>query len=463
MDEQRLEVALSGVHRPEVCWSMDDLETGVAASVSEASSKVAAAGLLSGALARTATGEEGMKMAKGLRGAEVMTTLRRSVTEQMDRHLPRHAYLCSLPMFAVRYIGIEGPIGNVLCRSIFTTSSTRALLFAVDTLSGLFFVTFFFSVTGGAQAKRQQALDCALNNLWEVIGRLIAIAVASCVIGGIPGAFFASLQTRGPKVCNSPEERRRQLKVWRCQDVTLWVFGLAYMAFSINFIVLFFANVDTGNVMEWVISAGIGLLQDHLLLPLSTVVLHSLLTMLLVAVVARGHGVKKHELVRKYRLEGKTEKEDGAAPAPARGSGGGDDLQQEKAAEDEDVKLGLDEQVSWMTTTAMEAASDACSSDACSTDSSSHSPSLVFSASHSPLRAVGKGSRRLAEEWESGDTERGEAPQEEYAEVAPWTPPFQHPPPGLRLAPIAVIPGTVDEATPWCRPRVEAWTECGEP
>lgn len=508
MDEQRLAMALTGVHRPEVCWSWstEDPETGVAASASETSSKVAATGLLSGALAKTGSVEEGggraskslsgaenrrgsmifsdgggrasffsdglfSEASKSLRGPEMMCTLRSSVTEQMDRHLPRHAYLCSLPMFAVRYIGIEGPIGNVLSRSIFTTSSSRALLLAVDTLSGLFFVTMFFTVTGGAQAKKQEALDCELKNFWEVIGRLIAIAVASCIIGGIPGAFFASLQTRGPKVCNSPEERRRQLKVWRCQDVTLWVCGLAYMAFAINFIVLFFANVDTGNVMEWVISAGIGLLQDHLLLPLSTVILHSLLTMLLVAIVARGQGVKKHELVRKYRLEkpgpgpkdgneeDKKEKEDGAAPAPARGSGGGD-LQQEMGAEDEEMGVE-DEKVA----RAMQAALDVCSSDACSTTSSSHTTDVVFSASQSPLRGVGIGTRGLAEEWESDDTERGEAPQEQYAEVAPWTPPFQHPPPGLRLAPINVIPGAVDsnEASPWCRPRVEAWTGCGEP
>jgi hypothetical protein len=206
-------------------------------------------------------------------------------------------------MFAIRYIAIEGPLGNVLCRSIFTTSFTRALLFSVDTLSGLLFVTLFFTVTGGAQAKRQEGLDCELRNIWEVIGRLLAIAIASCAIGGIPGAFFASLQTRGPKVCNSPEARRRQLRVWRCQDITIWVAGLAYMAFAINFIVLFFANVDTGNVREWLLSAGIGLVQDHLILPLSVVVLHSLLTMLLVSVVARGHGVKKQELVQRYRME----------------------------------------------------------------------------------------------------------------------------------------------------------------
>lgn len=300
MDEQRLEKAITGARDPESCWTC---EASLALSAAGTASRGVMSRALSVEASRSLALTNSLTATKSLKGPGMLHSMRSSVTEQMDDHLPRYAHLCSLPMLAVRYIAMEGPLGSVLSRSIFTTSATRALLFAVDTLSALVFVTMFFSVTGGVQARRQEAMDCELKSTWEMVGRLIAIAVASVAIGGIPGAVFSSLQTRGPKVCNSLEERRRQIRAWRCQDITLWGLALGYIAFSINFIVLFFANVDVGNVIEWMTTAGISLLQDHLLLPLSVVVLHSSLTMLLIAIVARSHGVKKRDLVQKYRVE----------------------------------------------------------------------------------------------------------------------------------------------------------------
>jgi hypothetical protein len=214
--------------------------------------------------------------------------------------LRSHANLCAVPIFMVRYVLIEGPLGCGCCRSIFTSSSIRALLFTVEQLGGIFAVTLFFSATGGAQAKRQARMDCESANLAETLGRLIAIATASVFIGGIPGSIFGSLQTRGPKVCNTPEERERQLKIWRNQDRLIWVLGLLYCLFCVNLVVLFYANVSTDNIMEWIITTLMALAQDHVVMPLLLVLFSSGLTMLFVAIVAKCKGLKRFELVKQY-------------------------------------------------------------------------------------------------------------------------------------------------------------------
>jgi len=78
--------------------------------------------------------------------------------------------------------------------------------------------------------------------------------------------------------------------------------GIAYCLFAINFICLFFANVAEGDQADWMISAGISLAQDFVIIPAVVGFVVTLLAMVFLACVACAYGVKKEHLTKTGRI-----------------------------------------------------------------------------------------------------------------------------------------------------------------
>jgi hypothetical protein len=137
------------------------------------------------------------------------------------------------------------------------------------------------------------------------IGRLLAIGLVSAVIAGVPVALIKSLHSRKfvYVAYEGSPDWRRQLRKWRRADTAIWVFGLGYCAFTVNFIVLFFANVAAKDQEDWMISASISLNQEFVIVPVAVGFIVSLMAMGFLAVAACRSGLRKSDFTQDGSLD----------------------------------------------------------------------------------------------------------------------------------------------------------------
>merc|ERR1712083_475732 len=170
-------------------------------------------------------------------------------------------------------------------------------------------MTMFFSVTGGSLSKKSpkscsarcEDMDSADSTtcLWKHFGHLIAatsvgIVTARCmmaVLGSLHRRSFTRVNYKG-----SPDWHRKMRK-WRCADAALWILGIAWCAFAVNFICLFFANVAQRDQNSWMISAGLGFLEVAVL-PLIVASALCLAAVSLLQCLARRYGVRKADITQ---------------------------------------------------------------------------------------------------------------------------------------------------------------------
>jgi hypothetical protein len=167
--------------------------------------------------------------------------------------------------------------------------------------------TVFCSATGGALSKKSNKecdVDCDDGGLGECAvmhaGRLLAIALVSSVVAGIPIAILSSLHSREfvRVAYEGSLDWQHQLRRWRRADLAVWVLGLAYCAFAVNYICLFFANVAAGDQSDWMTSAKIGLVEDFIIIPAAVGFAITVVAMVLLACVACRHGVQKEHITK---------------------------------------------------------------------------------------------------------------------------------------------------------------------
>jgi len=181
----------------------------------------------------------------------------------------------------------HGAIGSAMVFSIYSPSSVRALLLVCDVLGASAVATFFMSVDGPTD-KDEVRDECNQKmDFGEVVGRLVAIGLASGFVAAFPLAVLSRLHTR--KFLRVDFENslawRRQLQIWKFEDVLLWIFGLGYAGFCVFYIVLFFANVAPKNHGAWIITAGTAFANDLLFAPLAMVLSPPLFAMLLISFI----------------------------------------------------------------------------------------------------------------------------------------------------------------------------------
>lgn len=241
---------------------------------------------------------------------EKLAELREQLQQKHEQGTSHHGSWRSCPKLIATAFFLHGPVGSVFSRSIIFSRAMRALLFNCEVLGTLMLATLFFSASGGALSKRapkQCGASCADEEhcTWVQVGRLIAIGVASAVLAGIPIAMLSSLHSRNIKHvrCEGCREWRRQLNAWRIQDALIWIIGVAYCLFAVNYVVLFFANVAAADQTDWFVSAGVGFLEDLIIAPIIMAVTVPLLAFMLLAALSCRHKVRKHELVMPGKID----------------------------------------------------------------------------------------------------------------------------------------------------------------
>jgi hypothetical protein len=241
---------------------------------------------------------------------EKLAELREQLQQKHEQGTSHHGSWRSCPKLIATAFFLHGPVGSVFSRSIIFSRAMRALLFNCEVLGTLMLATLFFSASGGALSKRapkQCGASCADEEhcTWVQVGRLIAIGVASAVLAGIPIAMLSSLHSRNIKHvrCEGCREWRRQLNAWRIQDALIWIIGVAYCLFAVNYVVLFFANVAAADQTDWFVSAGVGFLEDLIIAPIIMAVTVPLLAFMLLTALSCRHKVRKHELVMPGKID----------------------------------------------------------------------------------------------------------------------------------------------------------------
>merc|ERR1719284_1874089 len=108
----------------------------------------------------------------------------------------------------------------------------------------MFAVAFFFQASGEALDKDVDP-KCIPDDMWEALGRTIAVGLVSSVLSTTPPALLGLLHTRDFQVYREEDspERLSQLRYWRCMDVLLLVLTALSIIWSIFFSCLFLANV----------------------------------------------------------------------------------------------------------------------------------------------------------------------------------------------------------------------------
>jgi hypothetical protein len=234
---------------------------------------------------------------------EYLARRQQSLQEHGDMHFDRLPSWCSLPKMVGRSFWSRGPIGTVVAESIFTTSSMRALFLLCRVLGSLSMVTVFFSAMGGAASKRNKPVCEQEQDFWGKVGRVLAIATASMIISGLPLSLLATLHSRSLKKFpfEGCPEWQRQLRAWRCQDRIIWVIGLAYCGFAINFLMLFFANVADEDQADWITSAAICILEDFIVIPLLLAFLYPFFALLFLCVLKTKRKTTRKDLLAGIR------------------------------------------------------------------------------------------------------------------------------------------------------------------
>jgi hypothetical protein len=95
----------------------------------------------------------------------------------------------------------------------------------------------------------------------------------------------------------------RQLRVWRQRDRAIYVVSFVYVVFAANYIFLFFANVSPADHINWLLSAGICVLQDFVVLPVAVGLVIVAVTQTMVLVTSCRHRVGRRDLLTRGSVE----------------------------------------------------------------------------------------------------------------------------------------------------------------
>ena len=120
------------------------------------------------------------------------------------------------------------------------------------------------------RSKDNDVDECEPQTGWEHTGRLIAVGLISAVIGGLPISMLSSLHSREFLYMDFEGSRKwkRQVRRWHYKDAAIWFIAVAYILFTVQFILLFFANVNSPTQMDWITSSAVSFVETSILIPL---------------------------------------------------------------------------------------------------------------------------------------------------------------------------------------------------
>jgi hypothetical protein len=234
----------------------------------------------------------------------VLSKMSVDVKRHIDEEVAEHRTWRTFPSMAWRDFANSAPLSQIFLRSIFITSSKRALIFISHILGACTMCTAFLSVSSFTHGRSVRPdAQCEPMGFWEVIGSMVTITLGAAFVASLPATLLQSLHrrcfTHVPYI--GCPEWNRQLRTWRIQDVIFWIVGLAYVALCVLFNVIFFANVSPADLEAWLADIALEFLEIVLLIPLTVSVARLFFLMLFLAILARRQGINKEELVNRVQ------------------------------------------------------------------------------------------------------------------------------------------------------------------
>lgn len=231
--------------------------------------------------------------------------LHQQVLDEIDRYWGDARHCKTIPSTMMRVFLASHPVASAFFKCKQFPRSFRILLLSCNTLGSFTLAAMFFDGTGMAQNKRvqSQCSDSEEMATLEYLGRILAITFASAIFASIPVSFMSSLHSRSFKKVEyeGSSAWHHQLRVWRVQDRLLWCFAGLYNALCTSYIVLFLANVDTGEIPNWGRSVILQVLQENVIVPLAISVVVPLSTPLLLFCLSRLLRKSRKHILRDQR------------------------------------------------------------------------------------------------------------------------------------------------------------------
>lgn len=246
---------------------------------------------------------------------EVWGSLHEEVCKNLQVQIENHNNIRTLPCAFMQLFLAHTPFGSIWVLDIFMSCKLRAFLFACELCGSFLLCALFFQASGGLRKVKSDGRTTTLAPDGEVdecaakqqavyiMGRLIAIALGSVIIAGLPVSFLNSLHTRSFKrfECEGSPQWMQQLRAWRYQDYMIWILGSLYLAFSIFFITLFLANVSEEDQRAFATGGLLTLFQDFVVLPAAIGFLAPALSTLLIEITRCLGNTSRSSLLRDVR------------------------------------------------------------------------------------------------------------------------------------------------------------------
>lgn len=240
-----------------------------------------------------------------VRRLQAWKDLHEEVIKQIDRHWEVTSSWCGMVGAAVRIFLMSNPLISAFFRCHFQTRAQRVMLFNCELLGALMLTCVFTEASGGAASKNNENKECESDGVGEQIGALIAFAMVSLLIAGIPVLLISSLQSRSLQKFDYPDcpGWQRQLASWRAQDKLFWCTSLLYATFCALFVAIFLANVSLADHGPFGLSTSIQLVEDTILIPLGMASFVPAITSLAVSIAWYARGGDRSEMLQECRLE----------------------------------------------------------------------------------------------------------------------------------------------------------------
>lgn len=200
---------------------------------------------------------------------------------------------------------VHNPLGLVFQNNIFVSCKMMAFFWILDLIGNIMVVCVFFKALGGARPKSRGIIkgsggECNTDeDLAETmaykLGRVLAIAMGSNLLAGMPVLFLQSLHTKTFKTLDyvgSPSWKK-QLRTWKVKDAMVWVLGLLYLICAMTFICLFLANIAVDDHKDWSTTGALSLMQDAVAAPLAMALAVPVLCNILTLAISKGTRVNQ--------------------------------------------------------------------------------------------------------------------------------------------------------------------------
>eukprot|EP00928_Gymnodinium_smaydae_P097714 TRINITY_DN8919_c0_g1_i2.p1 TRINITY_DN8919_c0_g1~~TRINITY_DN8919_c0_g1_i2.p1 ORF type:complete len:531 (-),score=81.19 TRINITY_DN8919_c0_g1_i2:166-1713(-) len=170
----------------------------------------------------------------------------------------------SLLQLSIAYTYQWSPFLVIFHYSMYMPVATCKLLFMCKVFRVCMFNAFFYLNFGSQSAKSGQT--CLAEGLWEQIGRSIAVATVSFILGSGPLAVLTMLHARDFKE-SLPFDKPAHLHKWGQQVRLLWMIASLYIVACALYVLLFLANVRFVDTIPWAFSSALSIAQQNILLP----------------------------------------------------------------------------------------------------------------------------------------------------------------------------------------------------